>query len=256
MEALLQSLATRYGMEKAMQLLGIDKQEANPKYAISLGGRSINPMNMLKRAGLNRGIKSLTGGKLGGMLGPAVLMGGALGLGYLTNPLRPGSYNYNPELQGQIDYLSGKDGMIGRNTNSGLMQYGPNSVLSGQGVVSGFGTNDYGKQLQNKADKLNAIKKRGYNTIFGKKSTDFTEGQQKELDKTNAELENLTTDEFDRVDAFMDKQKSKNKSSYQGPGNIHGNGGNSGGGGGSPGSAGPGGSDAMGSFRRGGIASL
>ena len=47
----------KYGMEKAIQLLGIDKQQANPKYAISLGSQSINPMNMLKRAGLNRGIK-------------------------------------------------------------------------------------------------------------------------------------------------------------------------------------------------------
>ena len=54
MEALLQSLAMKYGMEKAIQLLGLDKQQANPKYAISLGGQSINPMNMLKRAGLNQ----------------------------------------------------------------------------------------------------------------------------------------------------------------------------------------------------------
>jgi len=206
MEALLQSLATKYGMDKAMQLLGLDKQQANPKYAISLGGQSINPMNMLKRAGLNQGMKGImSGGKMSSMLGPGLLLGGALGLGYLTNPLRKGSMNYNPELQGQIDYLSGMDGMIGRNPNSGLLQYGPNSVLSGQGAVSGFGTNDYEKQLQNKIDKLQSIKKRGYNTILGKKSTDFSDSQQELLDKAKTELEALTTNDFDEVDKFMEK---------------------------------------------------
>ncbi len=62
MEALLQSLAMKYGMEKAIQLLGIDKQQENPKYAISLGGQSINPMNMLKRAGLNQSMKGIMSG--------------------------------------------------------------------------------------------------------------------------------------------------------------------------------------------------
>jgi hypothetical protein len=80
MEALLQSLATKYGFEYAAKLLGLDQQTQNPKYAISLGGRSINPMNMLKRAGLNQGMKGIMGGgKLGGMLGPGLLLGGALG---------------------------------------------------------------------------------------------------------------------------------------------------------------------------------
>ena len=192
MEALLQSLAMKYGMEKAIQLLGLDQQTQNPKYAISLGGRSINPMNMLKRAGLNQGMKGIMGsGKLGGMLGPGLLLGGALGLGYLTNPLRPGSYNYNPELQGQIDYASGR-GYIGNNPNSGLMQYGPSSILSGQNVVSGFGTNDYGKQLQNYKDK------------YGDTMS------QERLDQLNKEIEDLTTNDFDEVDAFIEKQTTTN----------------------------------------------
>ena len=153
MEALLQSLAMKYGMDKAVQLLGIDKQQGNPKYAISLGGNTLDLGSMFKRAGLNQGMKGImSGGKMSGMLGPGLLLGGALGIGYLTNPLREGSYNYNPELQGQIDYASGK-GYIGRNPSSGLMQYGPESVLSGQNVVSMFGTNDYGKQLQKYRDK-------------------------------------------------------------------------------------------------------
>ena len=204
MEALLQSLAMKYGMEKAIQLLGIDKQQGNPKYAISLGGRSINPMNMLKRAGLNQGMKGIMGdGKLGGMLGPGLLLGGALGLGYLTNPLREGSFNYNPNLQGQIDYASGK-GYIGNNPSSGLMQYGPSSILSGQNVVSGFGTNDYGKQLQNYKDK------------YGDTMS------QERLDQLNKEIEDLTTNDFDEVDAFIEKQTTTNNNGGGGGDNNYG----------------------------------
>jgi len=183
MEALLQSLAMKYGMDKAVQLLGIDKQTQTPKYAISLGGRSINPMNILKRAGLNQGMKGImSGGKMSSMLGPGLL----LGLGYLTNPLRKGSYNYNPELQGQIDYASGR-GYIGKNPGTGLGQYTNKSVLSGQNVVSMFGTNNYAKQLQKHIDK------------YGDKDG-----------KGQAELEDLTTDEFDKVDAFMETQNTNN----------------------------------------------
>jgi len=151
MEALLIEYAKRYGMKKAMEMLGLGQQTQNPKYAISLGGINLNPMNMLKRAGINQGIKSLMGGNLGGMLGPAALMGGAVMLGRAFDPTRPGSRNYNPNLAGQIDYLNFNN-MIGSNPGTGLGQYGPNSVLAGQNVMSMFGTNDYGKQLDKKID--------------------------------------------------------------------------------------------------------
>ena len=233
MEALLQSLAMKYGMEKAIQLLGLDQQTQNPKYAISLGGRSINPMNMLKRAGLNQGMKGIMGsGKLGGMLGPGLLLGGALGLGYLTNPLREGSFNYNPNLQGQIDYASGK-GYIGNNPSSGLMQYGPSSILSGQNVVSGFGTNDYGKQLQNYKDK------------YGDTMS------QERLDQLNKEIEDLTTNDFDEVDKFIETQTTTNNNN---------DGGNNYGGATQSGGFDPGGFEQDGTgrqgYNRGGIASL
>ena len=188
MEALLQSLATKYGMEKAIQLLGLDQQTQNPKYAISMGGTTLDVGNMAKRGLLNRGINAITSG---GMLGPGLLLGGALGLGYLTNPLREGSFNYNPNLQGQIDYASGK-GYIGNNPSSGLMQYGPSSILSGQNVVSGFGTNDYGKQLQNYKDK------------YGDTMS------QERLDQLNKEIEDLTTNDFDEVDKFIETQTTTN----------------------------------------------
>ena len=151
MEALFSSLAAKYGYEYAAKLLGIDKQPQNPKYAISIGSNTFDLGNMAKKAGFNQGIQSLMGSKLGGMLGPGLLMGGALMLGRAFDPTRPGSRNYNPNLAGQIEYAT-RRGLIGTNPGSGLEQYGPNSVLAGQNVQSMFGTNDYQEQLQNKLD--------------------------------------------------------------------------------------------------------
>ena len=145
MEALLTSLAAKYGFEYAAKLLGIDQQSQNPKYAISLGGNTFDLGNMAKKAGLNQGIKSLTGGKLGGMLGPGLLMGGALMLGRAFDPTRPGSRNYNPNLAGQITDLKNRGMLNDRNQ----ITSGP---LAGKNLVSMFGTNDYGKMLDKKVD--------------------------------------------------------------------------------------------------------
>ena len=151
MEALLKALLDRgYAYDVAAKLLGIDKQTSNPKYTFGMpftsNKVSFNPMRMIA----NQGIKSLMGGSSMGMAVP--LIAGGLGLAYLRNPLRPGSMNYNPELQGQMNYLNFNN-MIGPNQSSGLTQYGPESVLSGQNVVSMFGTNDYEKQLNKYKDK-------------------------------------------------------------------------------------------------------
>tara|TARA_R100001443_G_scaffold44761_1_gene57737 strand:- start:43 stop:747 length:705 start_codon:yes stop_codon:yes gene_type:complete len=141
MESLVIELAKKYGMDKAMQMLGLDKQTQNPKYAISLGGRNINPLNMLTRAGLN---KAFSGG-LSGIMGPAALMGGAVMLGRAFDPTRPGSRNYNPNLAGQIKELN-RRGML---NDRGQITSGP---LKGKNLVSMFGTNDYGKMLQDRVD--------------------------------------------------------------------------------------------------------
>ena len=188
MEALFSSLVARYGFEYAAKLLGIDKQPQNPKYAISIGSNTFDLGNMLKRAGLNQGMKGIMGGgKLGGMLGPGLLLGGALGLGYLTNPLREGSFNYNPNLQGQIDYASGR-GYIGKNSNSGLMQYGPESVLHGQNVVSGFGTNDYRDQLGKKQSYFEDRINKGKNYSQTQYEKTLNEIKEYEQDQVNKEL--------------------------------------------------------------------
>jgi hypothetical protein len=94
-----------------------------------------------------------------------------MALANMRNPLNPSAQNYNPSLQGQIDMLEGMTGtkitgtsnnlkftddqmMIGRDPNSGLAKYGPGSVLEGQNVISGFGTNDYIGQLDKYIEKM------------------------------------------------------------------------------------------------------
>ena len=283
MSALLESIALSYAKSKglsyitdeareyAAKKLGIDTK--NPKYAISIGNMKIDPMRIIA----NQGIKSIMkGGSGSGIFAKGLpLIAAGLGLGYLTNPLREGSYNYNPELQGQIDYASGK-GYIDRNNSMNALQYNKNSILSGQNVVSGFGTNDYGKQLQKYIDKMEARKTKGYNTIgigpFKAKTTGFTDFQQSQLDKAKTELEALTTNDFDEVDEFMSAPTpTQTGPTYKGMSSV-GSGGNGSGSGSSKSSSsgsssskssssgssrhgsGPGGLHS--NYRRGGIASL
>ena len=118
-----------------------------------------------------------------------------MALAQKRNPLNPSATNYNPNLQPQMDFLEGITGsritgtsgnlkttdglaMIGRDPNSGLAKYGPGSVLSGQNVVSGFGTNDYEDQLQGYIDKMIERRTKGV----------LTEFQQAKLDAAYAEL--------------------------------------------------------------------
>ena len=215
MEALLASLAAKYGYEVALKMLGLDKRTDNPKYAISLGGMNLNPINMMKRIGVNQGIKAITQGGLlpsnMSVMAP-LMLGGALGLGYLTNPLREGSYNYNPYLGGQIDYLSEMDGMIGRDQSSGLMKYGANSVLAGKNVISGFGTNDYRSMLDKRGDYFAKQKE---------KKGKLTEGQQKKLDDTYKEIDQYELSMANKE--LEQEEKARNRRNYAPPhiGNVH-----------------------------------
>ena len=130
------------------------------------------------------------------------------------NPLNPNASNYNPSLQGQIDMLGNMTGsritgtsdnlktteglaMIGRDPNSGLGKYGPGSVLAGQNVVSGFGTNDYEDQLQGYIDTMIS---RGTLSTF----------QKAKLAQAYKELEKAQQGALDRVDA-LNKQKAAAK---------------------------------------------
>ena len=221
-QALLEALIDRgYAYDVAAKMLGLDKQTQNPKYAISLGGMKINPMRMIA----NQGIRSImSGGKMSGMGMGVPLIAGGLALAYMRNPVREGSMNYNPALQGQIDYLSGMNGMIGSNQSSGLLQYGPNSVLRGKNVVSMFGNNDYAKNLQNYIDKMEAKKTKGYNTIgfgpFKTKTTGFTDFQQSQLNKAKKELAGINSGE---TDIFIDEEVKEKRKNYVAPyqGQVH-----------------------------------
>ena len=231
-QALLEALIDRgYAYDVAAKMLGLDKQQGNPKYAISLGGMKINPIRMIA----NQGIRSImSGGKMSGMGMGLPLIAAGLGLGYMRNPLRPGSMNYNPELQGQIDYALNR-GYIRNNPSSGLGQYSDNSILSGQNVVSMFGTNDYGKQLQKYRDK-------------------YADTMSKErLEKLDREIQDQITDDFDKTDAFMETQTTTNNNDGGGGGNNYGGATQSGG-------FDPGGFEQDGTgrqgYNRGGIASL
>jgi len=58
----------------------------------------------------------------------------------------PRAFNYNPALQGQIDFMKSQ-GMYGTNPTSGLNQI-RGGVLAGKNLQSGFGSNDLGAMYE------------------------------------------------------------------------------------------------------------
>ena len=53
-------------------------------------------------------------------------------------------------------FMTTTGALIGRDPNSGLLKYGPGSVLAGKNVISGFGTNDYEQALMDYITKMSA----------------------------------------------------------------------------------------------------
>ncbi len=241
MEALFSSLVTKYGYEYAAKLLGLDKQTNNPKYTFGMPFTnqqiSFDPLKSLGRYGLN---KVMSGG-ISGIAVPAALLGGAVMLGRAFDPMRPGSRNYSPNLRGQIDYLSGISGMIGRDPNSGLMKYGPESVLRGQNVVSMFGTNNYQDQLNKKIDYFEDRIKKG-----------------KSINEERYEQAKKEKKDFFESKATIREKARQPKTTYTRPNMRDVAGGGGGGGGNISGSVSRGGTDDTPGtpFKRGGIASL
>ena len=245
MEALLASLVSKYGFEIAAEMLGLNKQTQNPKYTFGMPFTnqqiSFDPVQTLGRFGLN---KAFSGGM--GIMGPAAIMGGAFILGNRYNPLNPKAVNYNPNLQNEINYAA-KKGYITKDPGTGLNKYGPNSVLSGQNVVSMFGTNSYIGQLNKKIDYFEDRIKKG-----------------KKINEDNYEkAKKEKKDYFDERADIRDKAKTK-VGGFKSP-NIHGNnkdsssGGHAGGQSAADASAAQSADDAAagaGGYRRGGIANL
>ena len=133
-----------------------------------------------------------------------------------TNPLNPKSFNYNPGLKGQLDFMDKEmGGWSTTNPNSGLMQYGADTPLAGQNVFSGFGSNDPVKQLEKTLarrqktwenydnqwsnlkekdiDEFNIQKKNWENKFFSEKQKgwldDVKADQKTRIDKKNKALE-------------------------------------------------------------------
>jgi len=105
------------------------------------------------------------------------------------------SKNYNPFWKEQLNYLErlgDKNTMyIGRDGGSGHLRYGPDSVLSGQNVISGFGSNNYATQLAKKRAWFEA--RRDANKSFSEKKYQDTK------------------DEITAWDNSPDNPKNKNK---------------------------------------------
>ena len=184
-------------------------------------------------------------------------------IGRFRNPLNPNATNYNADLVGQLNYLESQDGLIGQSSVG--LKYGPESVLRGKNVISGFGTNDYEEALKNYISRAKLKLRRTTNEDTRKKI-------QKRIDKGVTELNTyldksgVQEERDDKRRDIIDKEKTrreqKGESTRAGAENTA-TGGFGGGkdmgastNTGSPGSKGPGGSDEMGSFRRGGLAEI
>ena len=76
---------------------------------------------------------------------------------YSMSPFNPDSKNYNPDFEDQLNFLELGDDMIGM-SNTGL-KYGSGSVLRGQNVISGFGSNNYLTQLNKYINRKNITDK-------------------------------------------------------------------------------------------------
>ena len=223
MEQIIINAIKNYGLEKA---LGMFAQEDVDDALESMtgGGIGSNFINrftggpgLLKNQGKrflgSQAMNAFTGGGSGiaGAI-PLGLLGGAILLGRAYDPMRPGSKNYNPYLQDQVNYLSGIDGMIGRDSGTGLAKYGPGSVLAGQNVSSFFGTNDYIGQLEKNLAKLQGYKNPNLDKIH----------------KTNIELQEARDAELKQE--LAEEEKQRNRKTYSAPytgGQVHGNGGGS-----------------------------
>ena len=105
----------------------------------------------------------------------APILGGIATVANRYNPLKEGSQNYNPNLQGQVDMLE-TPGWFNR--LSGEDPSGPYRItsgpLKGKNLVSGFGTNDYGRMLQKRID-------------YFKNKKSLTETQNRKMHETIAE---------------------------------------------------------------------
>ena len=75
----------------------------------------------------------------------------------MRSPFNPDSPTYNPDLEDQLNFLELGDDMIGMSSTG--LKYGSGSVLRGQNVISGFGSNNYLTQLNKYINRKNITDK-------------------------------------------------------------------------------------------------
>ena len=203
-------LARTYGIEKAIEIayekLGLNVPTQTEIDVLTGGGISsaFSPSavgNAFKRAAVNFGIKSLANKVPSG---PLAAMGIAAFIGNKFNPMNPNSVNYNPNLRGEVQYLSKRPGMIGTNPNTGLAVYGPESALAGKNISSMFGTNSYVGMLD---------KQIGYFDKQKEKKGFLTELQQAKQDKAKKEKKDYYKEKAD----IRDANKPSSTSTFRGP---------------------------------------
>ena len=95
MQQLLMQYAQKYGMEKALKMLGLDQDsEEDGAYLAS----KFNPMKSLGRFGINQAFQGLTQGSgMSGFGGAFLPMAGMAGLAYLGNKHRLGLTGYTTQ---------------------------------------------------------------------------------------------------------------------------------------------------------------
>ena len=105
---------------------------------------------------------------------------------YSLSPFNPKSKNYNPNIIGELNYLEGQKGLIGRDPNTYGLKYGPESVLAGKNVISMFGTNSYQQALE---DYISDLEEKG--TVDGVFNiSNLKKGSQTRYNKALKEIQN------------------------------------------------------------------
>ena len=94
------------------------------------------------------------------------------------SPFNPDSKNYNPDFIDQLNFLELGDDMIGMSSTG--LKYGEGSVLRGQNVFSGFGSNNYLKQLNKYINRRNITDKARQRGIAERRA--FLEAEERKRD--------------------------------------------------------------------------
>mgnify|MGYP003140925070 CR=1 FL=1 len=130
------------------------------------------------------------------------------GLANFRSPFNPKSPTYNPDLVGQLNYLEGQDGLIGQSSVG--LKYGPESVLFGKNVISGFGTNDYEEALEKYIEAAKLKLRRTTNEDTRAKIQKRIDKGQTELD-TYLDKSGVQQERDDKRQSSITKEKERRK---------------------------------------------